>query len=271
MTASTSTPRTDASAVAHPLPSVGALPGFGGLVRKELTEWRRARRTWVAFLVSALFMTLTALNAWLQTVLPAEATEGAAPPITDAMTILVGAVSAQIFAVVAIFAVMGIIVAERESGIMAWTASKPVSRAGIWLAKFSSATVVLWIVAGVLPVIATVALVVVLYGSVPIAPVVLMAVGAGMSIAFYVAVALTASTVVTSQAAVAAIAIGTMFLPQLLGLIVPSAEFLPTSILQWSILAGVEGGVGFITPVSWGIAVTALVVFSVRRMQRMEL
>jgi ABC-2 type transport system permease protein len=269
MTVSTSTPRTDGSAVA-PIPSVGALPGFGGLVRKELMEWSRGRRTWVAFLVSTLFLTLTALNAWLQTVLPAEATEGA-PSVTDPMTILVGAVSGQIFVVVAVFAVMGILVAERDSGILAWTASKPVSRTGIWLAKFSSATTVLWIVAGVLPLIATAALVVVLYGSLPIVPVVLMAAGTGMAIALFVGIALAASTVVTSQAAVAAIAIGAMFLPQLLGLIVPSAEFLPMSILQWSIVTGIEGGAGFVTPLSWAITLTALVAFSVRRMERMEL
>ena len=150
-------------------------------------EWRRGRRTWVAFLVSALFMTLAALNAWLQTVLPAEATEGA-PPVTDPMTILVGAVSGHIFVIVAIFAVMRILVAERESGMLAWTASKPVSRSAIWLAKFSSATRMLWIVAGVLPLMATVALVVVLYGACR-SPVVLIAAGMGMVIALFVAIA----------------------------------------------------------------------------------
>src|SRR5918996_6123846 len=87
---------------------LGLLPGFGGLLRKELTEWRRSRRIWVVFLVSALFMTLSALNSWLQTNLPAEAGDAALTPITDPMLILVGAVSSQLFAVAAIFAVMGL-------------------------------------------------------------------------------------------------------------------------------------------------------------------
>lgn len=268
MTAFVSTPRP--SAVVAPS-ALGVLAGFGGLVRKELTEWRRARRSWVVFLVSAGFMTLAALNSWLQTVLPDEATEGAAPPIMDPMTILVASVSAQIFVVAAIFAVMALITAERESGTLAWTASKPVSRSGIWLAKFVSGTGVLWIVAGIVPLAATVALITVLYGALPIMPIVIMAIGIGLAIALYIAVALAASTVVSSQAAVAAIAIGVMFLPQILGLLVPSAEYLPTSILEWSMRLGLGEPVSIVTPISYVISVAALVAFSLRQMERMEL
>src|SRR5918996_961774 len=143
---------------------LGLLPGFGGLLRKELTEWRRSRRIWVVFGVSALFMILSTLNSWLQANLPADPGEPTVTPITDPMLILIGAVSSQIFAVAAIFAVMGILVAERESGTLAWTASKPVSRSGIWLAKYGAATTILWIVAGLLPLAATVAAVAALYG-----------------------------------------------------------------------------------------------------------
>ncbi|HSL75655.1 MAG TPA: ABC transporter permease, partial [Candidatus Limnocylindrales bacterium] len=149
MTASTSA-RTTASVV-HSA-GLGSLPGFGGLVRKELTEWRRGRRTWVVFLVSAFFMMLTALNTWLQaTIAPTDGSAGVENPIVDPMLNLVGAVASQIFAIAAIFAVMSLIVAERDSGTLAWTASKPVSRSGIWLSKFVTATGILWIVAGLIP------------------------------------------------------------------------------------------------------------------------
>ena len=73
MTASI-TPRSTASAAS--IPAAGFLPGFGALLRKELTEWRRARRTWVVFLASVLFMALGAFNAWLISNLPADVTEG---------------------------------------------------------------------------------------------------------------------------------------------------------------------------------------------------
>ncbi|MGH2446611.1 MAG: ABC transporter permease [Candidatus Limnocylindria bacterium] len=251
--------------------SVGSLPGFGGLLRKELTEWRRGRRTWIVFLISAAFMTLTALNTWLQANLPDEATQGAPAPILDPFMNLVTGVSSQIFVVAAIFAVMAIITAERESGTLAWTASKPVSRSAIWLSKFVASSVVLWVVAAIIPLIATVALVLALYGPLSAAPVLILAVGMGMAIALYVAVALTASTLVTSQAAVAGIAIGFMFLPQFLGLIVPNMEFLPQSILQWSMLSAASETTSFVTVVSWAVTVIALVSFSVRRMERLEL
>ncbi len=267
MTAIT-TSRTD---VAGSNAGLGMLPGFGGLLRKELTEWRRGRRTWIVLLVSTLFMTLSALNSWLQSVIPADGTEEAAVPVFDPMMNLMGAVSSQMFVVAAIFAVMALITAERESGTLAWTASKPVSRSGIWLSKFVASSAVLWVVAAMVPLIATVALVLALYGPVPAVPVMILAVGAGLAIVLYVAVAMAASTVVTSQAAVAGIAIGFMFLPQFLGLIVPNIEFLPQSILQWSIMIAAGEPAGVATPIVWAVTVIALVAFSVRTMERLEL
>jgi ABC-type transport system involved in multi-copper enzyme maturation permease subunit len=251
--------------------SLGMLPGFGGLLRKELTEWRRGRRTWIVFLVSAAFMTLTALNTWLMANLPDEATEGAPAPVLDPFMNLVQGVSSQIFVVAAIFAVMAIITAERESGTLAWTASKPVSRSAIWLSKFVASSLVLWVVAAIIPLLATVALVLALYGPLPVVPVLILAVGMGMAIVLYVAVALAASTVVTSQAAVAGIAIGFIFLPQFLGLVVPNMELLPQSILQWSLMTAVGEPASIVTLISWALTVVALVAFSVRRMERLEL
>ena len=262
-----STPRRNALEPTH---SLGMLPGLGGLFRKELSEWLHSRRIWVAFLVSGLFMTLSALNSWLQANLPAEPGEPALSPVTDPMLILLGAVSSQIFAVVAIFAVMGLLVAERESGTLAWTASKPVSRSGIWLAKWTSAIGVLWLVAGLLPFAATVGLVIALYGALSATPLAILAIGIGLSIAFYVTVALAVSTVVTSQAAVAAVALALMFLPQLLGLFV-SPELLPTSILPWTVMISAGESPGLVTPVVWLVSIAALIAFSLNRMEGMEL
>jgi ABC-type transport system involved in multi-copper enzyme maturation permease subunit len=267
MTAATTSPRLEAARAPEPL---GRLPGFGGLARKELKEWFRGRRMWGVLIVSALFMTLGALNSWLQANLPAEA--GAAPvsPVVDPTMNLVGAVSSQIFAVAAIFAVMSLIVSERESGTLAWTASKPVSRSAIWLAKFGVSTSVLWVAAGLIPLAATTALIVALYGPLPVALVAMMAIGIGMAIALYVAIALAASTVVPSQAAVAAIGLGAMFFPQLLGVVVPP-QLMPTSILQWTLLTAAGEAAGFTTPIAWAVSVAALVGFAVWRMERLEL
>jgi ABC-type transport system involved in multi-copper enzyme maturation permease subunit len=267
MTAATSTSRSEAT---QPTLSLGRLPGFGGLARKELKDWRRGRRTWVVLVISTLFMALTALNGWLQANVPAEA--GAVPEdaILDPTMALVGAASSQIFVIAAVFAVMNLIVGERESGTLAWTASKPVSRTAIWLTKFSVSTLVLWVAAGIIPLAATVALVFALYGPVPIQLVGVMVVGILLATALFVAVTLAASTVVSSQAAVAAIGLAVMFLPQLLGLVIPAA-LMPTSILQWTLLAGVGESAGVATPIAWVLAMAALVAFSVWRMERLEL
>jgi hypothetical protein len=70
---------------------------------------------------------------------------------------------------------------------------------------------------------------------------------------------------------VAGIAIGFIFLPQFLGVIVPNTEFLPQSILQWSMLTAAGESVGIVTVVSWVVTVVALVAIAVRRMGRLEL
>lgn len=252
-------------------PAPGFLPGFSGLLRKELTDWRRGRRTWVVLIVTALFMTLTALNSWLLANLaPMNGAEGASEPVLDPMLNLVAAVASQIFVVAAIFAVMGAIVAERDNGTLAWTASKPVSRSAIWLAKVAAAAAVLWVVAGLIPLAATLAVVTALYGGVPIAPVAIMAFGMGLSITFFVVVAMAASTAVQNQAAVAAIAIGVMFLPQLLGLVAP-ADVLPTSILDWAFLTAAGEPAPVITPIAWAVSLVIVGAVAVRKMERMEL
>jgi ABC-type transport system involved in multi-copper enzyme maturation permease subunit len=248
-----------------------ALPGFSGLLRKELLEWRRGFRVWIVLAVSVAFMVLTALNAWLQVTLAESQGIEIPPPSLDPMANLMAAVSTQIFVVVAIFAVMSLLITERESGTLAWTASKPVSRSGIWLAKWLSSTGILWVAAAVLPLLATVAVVYVLYGPVPAVPIVFGALGMAMSIALFGAIVLAASTVVTSQAAVAAIGLAAIFLPMVLAGVIPIGPYLPTSIMEWALLTGAGQSPGFVTPISWAVTVLVLVLFATNRMERMEL
>jgi ABC-type transport system involved in multi-copper enzyme maturation permease subunit len=268
MTATIS-PRTTASAVS--IPALGIFPGFGALIRRELTEWRRARRSWMVFLVSGLFLALGAMNAWLISLLPADVTKGEPLPSLDPLVSLIGPVSTHVFVIAAIFAVIALITAERESGTLAWTASKPVSRSAIWLAKFVSATGIMWLTAGILPLVATVAIVFVLYGSVSAFTIVAVAIGMGMVIALYVAVALFASTFVTSQAAVAGITLGVLSVMPMVAAFLPDPLLMPTSILDWSVKVGVGQPAGFLPVLSWGLALSALIGLSLRRMERMEL
>ena len=87
-----------------------------------------------------------------------------------------------------------------------------------------------------------------------------------------IAVVLAVSTVISNQAAVAAIGFAVLFLPQLLAGFLPIdvTPFLPTSILAWAMGPVVGAEMGFVTPIAWAVSVIALVGFASWRMDRME-
>lgn len=253
------------------------LPGVRALVRKDIGEWTHGTRALVVLGVVSLFMTLAAANGFINTWVIANVPEAAEAsdkaisllPLDNLFT----AVGSQIFIFAAIFAAMSLIVRERETGTLAWVASKPVSRTSIWVSKWISATLVLFVAAGFVPLMLTTAVVTVLYGLPSLVAVALAAVGIGAVIALFVAVALAASTLVASQPAVAGITFGAFFLPTILAAIVPFqiAPFLPTSILSWTMGLSAGADVGIVTPIAWLIGIVALGVFSARQMGKLEL
>lgn len=267
MTASTITPAVSAG--------TPRLAGLGALVRKERLEWFRGRRAWVVAIVTTILMVLTAANAWINMTLrgafPAEETADLEPLSMAVMDNIGMAVSAQLFVVVAILALASLLVHERESGTLAWVASKPVSRSSIFAAKWIAATAMLALVAVVVPLGITAALAVPMYGSPEGLP--LVAMGAGMIalLMFYAAVALTLGTIVKSTAAVAGITFAVFALPLFIGFIPVVMQFLPHSIIGW--LTGLASGadVGFITPISWAVLTIGIGAYGIRRIQRLEL
>jgi ABC-type transport system involved in multi-copper enzyme maturation permease subunit len=268
------------ASIAIPARAAGRAPtdriaGFGPLFRKELREWAHSKRIWVILATTTAFMALTAangaINAWLVANVPgAEVPNG--PIVLDPMPNFMAAVSTQIFVVVAIFAAMSLLVAERDRGTLSWVASKPVSRAAIWLSKSAAGAVVVSIVAGIIPLAVTFAAAVVLYGPAGIDALVFAAIGVAASITFMVAVVLAASVVVSNQAAVAAIGFVVFFLPQLLAGLFPVdiSVVLPSSILTWAMgpVFGID--MGLVTPIAWAVSVIALGIFASWRMERLE-
>ena len=268
------------ASISIPARAAGRIPtdriaGFAPLFRKELREWAHSKRIWVILAATTAFMALTAGNAALNSWLIANVPGGEfpdAPVVLDPLPNFLAAVSSQIFVVVAIFAAMSLLVAERDRGTLSWVASKPVSRAAIWLSKWAAASVVVSIVAGIIPLAATFALATVLYGPVGIDALVFAAIGVAASITFMVAVVLAASVVVSNQAAVAAIGFVVFFLPQLLAGLFPFdiSPALPSSILTWAMgpVFGID--MGFVTPIAWAVSVIALGIFASWRMERLE-
>lgn len=258
-------------------PSYGRLAGLGALVRKDTIEWVRGRRAVVVFIASTLVMILAAANAWilitLTAVLPPDVEAPSQPESLAPLDNLAAALGTQIFIVAAIFAVASLLARERESGTLAWVASKPVSRAAIWISKLISATAVLAVTAVLAPLALTLVAVAAMYGPFDPAPVGVVALGAVATVAFYAAVGLAAATVLPGQPAIAATGfVVFMIVPLVAGLIpLPIAPFLPTSILAWSIAVAGGAQAGFVTPAAWAISMAALAAFAIARMRRLEL
>lgn len=248
----------------------GRLPGFGSLLRKELLEWRRGWKAWVVLGVTTLVMVLTVINSWLISTFAGDVVPDE-PISLDALTNLGVGVSSHMYVVAAIFAVMSVLVAERESGTLAWTASKPVSRPAIWLAKWVAAVAVIFLLAALVPFAVTVVEALIIYGPVEWMPVAAMVLGMAMAVVFYTTVVLTTSTYVNSQAGVASIAVAVAFVPTIITGILPIGEFLPTSIIGWAMGLAAGQPVGFITPISWAVTTAVLALLAMRKMEKLEL
>jgi ABC-2 type transport system permease protein len=256
----------------------GRLAGFGALVRKDLAEWAHGPRVAVVAVLSSAFLGLAAANNWINAwvianVESARQYEGVKEISLDPLTNLGAAVATQFFVFVAIFVAMSLLVREREAGTLAWVASKPVSRSSILLAKWASATAVLWIAAGIVPLAVSAVAVRVLYGAPPIAAAIVFGLGIGAAIALFVAVALVASTFVASQPAVAGIAFASFAVPSMVNGLIPVdiAPFEPTSILGWAM--GIVGGapITIVTPLAWIVGMVVLAVIGMRRLSAAEL
>ena len=271
MTASVITERPAAA------PVFGRFAGLRSLVRKDATEWMRGRRAWVVFIIATLWTTLAAANAWIimqaRDLLPADVEPENVPVSLAPMENLLAGFGSQVFVLAAVFAVASLIVRERESGTLAWIASKPVSRDAIWLSKWLSSSVMLAVAAVLAPLALTVAAVVAMYGVPDLAGVGIMALGGVAAVVFYAALGLAAGTVLPGQPAIVAVGLAAFALvPAVLGLIpLPLAQFLPTSIVGWSVGAAMGAEVPWVTPVAWAVGTAIVVGFGVRRMNRIEL
>jgi ABC-2 type transport system permease protein len=255
----------------------GRFLGLRPLLHKDAVEWVRGKRAWIVAGVTAIFMVLTAANGaittYVRTNFPEPGTEAIPFPSLDPMLNLLAAPASQIFLIAAVFAVASLIVHERETGTLAWVASKPVSRGSIWLSKWISSSIILAVAAAIVPFAITVAVVVALYGAVPVPAVAVVLAGMIAAVAFYAAVGLAAGTVLPGAPAIVAVGLGVLFLVPIVSAVVPVdiAPYLPTSILDWTVALAGGQDVGIVTPIAWAIGTALVVAFAVWRMERVEL
>jgi ABC-type transport system involved in multi-copper enzyme maturation permease subunit len=270
------TAQTITGAAVAPRSADGRLAGLGALLRKDVTEWIRGRRAWVIAIVTTAFMVLTAANGWITNQIAANVPDGVQAPEVGSLVPLdnlFAAVGAQVWVIAAIFAVGSLIAAERQSGTLSWVASKPVTRSAIWASKWLSSTGMLAASAVIVPMTATVALVVALYGVPSPAAVLGLAVGMIAVVAFFAAFGLAAATILPGQPAVIAAGFAAFAVVPMLTALLPFdvSPFLPTSILTWVPMLLTGEPVSVVTPVAWAVATAGIAGLALNRMAHMEL
>lgn len=238
----------------------GMFLGFGTAFRKELTEWFRGPKTLVVAGVSiagGIFMTLIPFIAKAST----EATEAGLLTMDPTTNVLLGW-TGQTVALIAVVATMALVSLERDRGTLAWNLSNPVSPTSIIAAKFVAAFLVFSVAAVVLPLVVSSILATVVYGAIPN----LATVGTfGLLFltlpAFYIALTVGLGTAIKSTAGVAGAAFAVMFVPQILGGLVPIVnELSPTSIGSWAMAMAKGEPSSSLTLVGWLVSMIVLVV-----------
>jgi ABC-2 type transport system permease protein len=253
------------------------LLGLRNVIRKDLSDWFHSKRPWIVIAVTTIVFALAAGNAWITDwvarSLPANPGDGPAKMLSmQPLDNVLFALGTQFIILVVIFATMSLLIAERDSGTLAWTISKPVSRTSVLVSKWLTATTVLWLTAVVIPLTLTTALVTVLYGLPDVATVVFLGVTLITVPAFFVAVALAAATLVPSQAAVGAIGMAVFAAPLILAGVVPAiGPFFPGSIFDWGVAISTGGPASLVTPLAWLVGLGLLFILARWRLNAMDL
>ena len=253
------------------------LLGLGNLIRKDLSEWVHGRRPWIVMAVTSAVFAFAAANAWISDwavrSLPVEPGDGPAKAVSMLpLDNVLFAIGTQFIALAVIFATMSLLIAERDSGTLAWTVSKPDSRTSVLVSKWLTATLVLWIVAVLVPLAVTTVLATVLYGLPDLTTVAMLGATLITVPAFFVAVALTAATLVPSQAAVGAIGMAVFAAPLIIAGVVPVlAPFFPGAIFDWAVGVSLGGQASIVTPVAWLVGLGGLFILARARLAAMDL
>jgi ABC-2 type transport system permease protein len=232
--------------------------GFGTLVRKEVQDWVRGRRGLIVALVSiatSIFTTLIPVIAKATTE-PGQTPEFSLDPTAN---VLFGW-SGMNVALVLVLATMSLIAIERDRGTLAWSLTKPVSRAAVLAAKWVAAFGVLGLLAIVTPLAIQVGVATIVYGGLPD-----LAVVAGFGAlyltvpAFFVTLTVALGAVVPSTPGVAALAFLVLFLPAAVAGFVPAVDpYLPTNMHLWA-LSVVQGQPAPVSlPVAWAVSIVIL-------------
>lgn len=249
----------------------GMFLGFGTVFRKELTEWFRGPKALIVAAVSvvgAVFMTLIPFIAKASK----EAEDAGLFSMDPTANVLLGW-TGQTVVLIAVVATMALLSSERDRGTLAWSLTNPVSPTSIIAAKFLASMLVFTLTAVILPMALSIGLATVVYGGLPDLGVVGTFTLLFLTLpAFYIALTVGLGTVIKSTAGVAGVAFGVMFVPQILGGLLPIVnEISPTSIGAWAMAVAKGGPASPLTLIGWAVSMVVIVVAAKLVFDRQEL
>lgn len=250
----------------------GMFLGFGTVLGKEITEWFKSPK-------ALIVATVSIAGAVLATVVPLimEATEPAAAAglltMDPTTNVLLGWKGGQTLPLIAVVATMGMISVERDRGTLAWSLTNPVSPASVIAAKFVGAMLVFSAMAFLLPLLISIGVATVAYGSPPDLSIVASFAVLYLTVpAFFIALTIGLGTFIKSTGGVAGVAFAVMFLPLLIGGMVPLLnELSPTAIGSWAMAAATGEPVSVLAPAGWVASMVAIAVGSKIAFDRQEL
>jgi ABC-2 type transport system permease protein len=240
---------------------VGLFLGFRTVLRKELTEWMRGR---AALIVAAIATAIAVFTTLVPFVVQASGEAAQGPPLSMDPTdnVLLGWRGGQTVAIITILATMSLLSGERDRGTLGWTLTNPVSSTSVIAAKFLAAVLVIATTAVIVPLAVSVGVATVAYGAVPD----LQTVGVFAALfltlpMFYVALTVALGTGIKSTAGVAGIAFLVMFVPPVIGGLVPVVnEVSPTSIGTWALATATGATTSVLTLAGWAVSMVVLVI-----------
>ena len=238
----------------------GTFLGFRNAARKEFTEWLHGPKI---LIVAALSVAAAIFTTMLTRIEQATTEPGAVLHLTADPTAnaLLGW-SGQITGLVAIVATMTIISVERDRGTLAWSLTNPVSPTSILAAKFVASMVVFAVAAVALPMAVAVVTATVAYGAMPdLGTIATFSVLFLAVPTFFLALTIGLGAGIRSTAGIAGVALTVLFIPQMLGGMVPYlTELSPTSIGHWAQAVVMGEPAPLSIPIAWLVSMVVIVV-----------
>ncbi len=240
--------------------SAGMFLGFRNAFRKELAEWMHGPKVLVIASLSIAVAIFTTMLTRIEqaTVDPGEILDLSVDPTVN---VLLGW-SGQVVGLIAIIATMAIISVERDRGTLAWSLTNPVSPTSILAAKYLASLVVFSLAAVVVPMVVGVGVATVAYGALPDLAVVATFTLLFLAVpAFFLALTVGLGAGIRSTAGIAGVAIAVLFVPQMLGGMVPGlAELSPTTIGRWAQAVVMGDPAPLSIPISWLVSMVVIVI-----------